>query len=69
VLGPDRDAYTSLETGLVTQCCNCRRVQRQTALDQWDWVPAWVDDTPSFITSGLCAICYRFYWTNRRMPA
>jgi hypothetical protein len=64
--GPDREAYTSPQTGLVTQCCNCRRVQRQGAPDHWDWVPAWVFDMPAFITSGLCAICHQYYWKNRR---
>jgi hypothetical protein len=64
--GPDRSAYMSPQTGLVTQCCNCRRVQRHEVPDQWDWVPAWVDYMPGFITSGLCSICHQYYWRNRR---
>lgn len=67
--GPDRSAYASRQTGLVTQCCNCRRVQREAAPDQWDWVPAWVHHMPGFITSGLCTICHSYYWRSRREPA
>jgi hypothetical protein len=64
--GPDRGIYVSPDTGLVTQCCNCRRVQREAAPDQWDWVPAWVESMPAFITSGLCSICHQYFWRNQR---
>jgi hypothetical protein len=59
---PVHRLYCSPVTGLITQCCNCRRVQREAAPDQWDWVPAWVRDMPSNITSGLCRICHGYYW-------
>jgi hypothetical protein len=63
---PNECNYRSDATGLITQCVNCRRVQRSDAPSQWDWVPAWVRDMPSNITSGLCAICHGYYWRRDR---
>lgn len=62
---PAQSSYRSAVTGLITQCCNCRRVQRAVAPDQWDWVPDWVKAMPSNTTSGLCAFCNQYYWRRR----
>jgi hypothetical protein len=62
---PVQSLYRSAITGLITQCCNCRRVQRARAPDHWDWVPAWVAEMPSNITSGLCSICHGYYWHRK----
>lgn len=59
---PDPSIYRSPTTGLVTQCCHCRRVQRLAEPAYWDWVPAWVAQMPVNTTSGLCPICYEYYW-------
>ena len=45
--------YTD-EHGSLHQCMHCRRARRNTALDQWDWVPAWVAQSPPNTSHGLC---------------
>ena len=62
---PDTQTYRSRATGLVTQCCNCRRIQRPLEPVRWDWVPAWVERMPERTTSGLCPLCYEYYWAQR----
>lgn len=51
-----RDAH-----GHVLQCSNCRCVRRVDA-SAWDWVPRWVQDSPSQTSHGLCPLCAGFYW-------
>jgi len=63
---PDAGVYRSRETGLITQCCNCRRTQRCGEPERWDWVPAWVARMPHKTTSGLCQLCYEYYWKYRQ---
>ncbi|MFU8814756.1 MAG: hypothetical protein ACNA7W_05390 [Pseudomonadales bacterium] len=63
---PAQGTYRSTITGLITQCCNCRRVQRIVAPYQWDWVPAWVKAMPCNTTSGLCEFCNQYYWRRRQ---
>ena len=48
-------------SGLVVQCCHCRRVQR-AGNGEWDWVPAWVDRAPVNVTGGLCKPCYQVHY-------
>ena len=61
VFSPDKRAYTQ-ETGFITQCCNCRRVQRVGQPDIWDWVPAWVVRMPNNLSHSICPICMDYYW-------
>ncbi|NQU38585.1 MAG: hypothetical protein HQ523_01395 [Lentisphaerae bacterium] len=61
---PDREKYMG-QNGLITQCANCRRVQRLSPETLWDWVPDWVRRMPMNTTGGLCPICYDFYWKHR----
>jgi hypothetical protein len=56
--------YTGPE-GLITQCCQCRRVQRIGEPELWDWVPDWVSRMPFNTTGGLCSICYEYHWKHR----
>ncbi|MEC9373795.1 MAG: hypothetical protein VYC34_08125, partial [Planctomycetota bacterium] len=43
---PDRGLYLDA-SGLIVQCCHCRRTRRADDLncDRWDWVPAWVSQS------------------------
>ncbi len=50
------------ETGLLTQCSNCRRTQRNGGLRRWDWVPAWVAAIPANVSHTICPPCFDFYW-------
>lgn len=50
------------ETGFITQCCNCRRVQRANAEDVWDWVPEWVEHMPANTSHTFCQICFEYYY-------
>jgi len=63
---PDGARYRSRKTGLITQCCNCRRVRRLAEPSRWDWVPAWVATIPPDTTSGLCPLCSEYYWKYRQ---
>lgn len=58
---PVVELYTQ-ETGIITQCSNCRRVQRVSPQDVWDWVPAWVERMPENISHSFCRICFEYYF-------
>jgi len=53
------------KTGLITQCSNCRRVQRASQPDIWDWVPAWVKRMPKNTSHSFCQVCFEFYYKFR----
>lgn len=61
---PRRDLYVQ-ETGLITQCSNCRRVQRVEPPDVWDWIPAWVRRVPPDTSHSFCPLCFDYYWRTR----
>ncbi len=60
---PDMKTYMG-KSGMITQCANCRRIQRISPETIWDWVPEWVSHMPMNTTGGLCPICYDFYWKH-----
>ena len=53
--------YTD-ERGSLHQCMHCRRARRNTAREQWDWVPAWVALSPPNTSHGLCQSCFDFHY-------
>ena len=53
---PAAQAYTD-ETGLMTQCVNCRRVQSQAEPSSWHWIPEWVRQVAPNIRPALCPAC------------
>jgi hypothetical protein len=60
------DVLYRQETGLVIQCCHCRRVQRCGAERAWDWVPEWVSSPPQKTSHGICEPCFGFYFPKQR---
>jgi len=48
-------------TGLVRQCCHCRRLARRRA-SAWDWVPALEENGEDNITHGICPTCLDFHF-------
>jgi hypothetical protein len=50
------------EHGSVHQCMHCRRTQSPAVPQRWDWVPAWVAESPSNTSHGLCEACLDFYY-------
>jgi len=58
---PIKMLYTQ-ETGFITQCSNCRRVQRATQQDVWDWVPAWIEQMPENTSHSICDLCFEYYY-------
>jgi hypothetical protein len=62
---PREELYVS-DTGFISQCSNCRRVQRVSQPDVWDWVPAWVEQMPSHTSYTFCPVCFEYYWRYRR---
>jgi len=48
--------------GIVTQCAHCRRVLRQDAGLEWDWVPSFVRSPPARVSHGLCPPCLEFFY-------
>lgn len=66
---PDERRYRNSH-GLIVQCSHCRRVQRTTQPEHWDWVPAWVAQQPPRTSHSLCQPCYDYYYLHRqRMPS
>jgi len=61
---PIPELYTQ-ESGFITQCSNCRRVQRAPQQDVWDWVPAWIKRMPENTSHTFCQICYEYYYEFR----
>lgn len=62
---PPREELYLKETGFITQCSNCRRVQRISPPEVWDWVPAWVERMPPHTSHSFCPICFEYYWRYR----
>jgi hypothetical protein len=50
------------KNGLITQCSNCRKVQRASETEIWDWVPELVARMPDNVSHSICPICYDYYW-------
>lgn len=57
----DPATYTSSE-GVIRQCSHCRRVERVTGSEGWDWVPRWVEHSPPGVTHAVCPICFEYYY-------
>ena len=50
-----------LHRGVIRMCACCRRVRAATAVERWDWVPAYVAAMPRNASHGLCAMCEHGY--------
>jgi len=48
--------------GTVTQCCHCRKIQNQRSPKRWDWISAWVKQSPPNTSHGLCNLCLDYYY-------
>ncbi|NSW45150.1 MAG: hypothetical protein HPY79_04990 [Bacteroidales bacterium] len=57
-------SYTQ-EDGFVVQCCNCRKTQRNSDKQIWDWVPAFVEKMPQNVSHSICPICFDYYYKKR----
>lgn len=53
------------ENGLITQCSNCRKTQRTSEPEIWDWIPMLIEQPPKNVSHSICFICYDYYWKNR----
>lgn len=58
---PETSCYAN-EKGIILQCCHCRRVRRADDSTRWDWVPAWVEQSPAATSHGLCDVCFNYYY-------
>lgn len=58
---PDVAVYLD-ENGNLHQCGHCRRMRRIQSVEQWDWVPRWVERCPPNTSHGLCSTCLDFYY-------
>lgn len=56
------------ENGLISQCSNCRKVQRPFEPETWDWVPALVSYVPENVSHTICSLCYDYYWKIKPWP-
>ena len=50
------------DTVFITQCSNCRRVQRNDESEIWDWVPTWVAKMPIETSHSYCPTCFDHHW-------
>lgn len=53
-------------SGVIKQCCHCRRVRRCGNEPAWDWVPDWVTSPPQNTSHGICEPCFGFYYPKQR---
>lgn len=51
-------------SGLLLQCCHCRKFKRNQREIVWDWVPDWVDAQPANCAHSLCEACFGFYYAS-----
>ena len=56
--------YTDLN-GMITQCSNCRKIQRIHEKEIWDWVPTFLSETHEHVSHSICPICYDYYWSKK----
>ncbi|MGN6545027.1 MAG: hypothetical protein ACTHK7_08250 [Aureliella sp.] len=54
-------------TGIICQCCHCRRTRRVTDASTWDWVAEWVEQSPGATSHGICPECFRFHYSPSRL--
>ncbi len=59
---PNRLLY-ALEDGVIMQCAHCRLIRR-TDRSRWDWVPAWVEQSPRGTSHGVCEVCLDYYYPD-----
>jgi hypothetical protein len=62
---PLLDAQYRRGDGFIRQCAYCRRVERADQPETWDWAPKWVKRPPSQTTHGICAVCDKYYLSER----
>jgi hypothetical protein len=67
---PPHPVYPATRTyvqgeGLITQCCNCMRVQHSTTPSEWHWVPAWIRSMPDNTSHTFCQICLEYYYESK----
>lgn len=51
-------------SGMICQCCHCRRTRRADDHSVWDWVAEWVRESPSGTSHGICPPCFGFYYST-----
>ncbi|MGK0187075.1 MAG: hypothetical protein ACI9R3_002861 [Verrucomicrobiales bacterium] len=56
-------------SGMIRQCCHCRRVRRPVADAVWDWIPQWVEGAPDNTSHSLCEVCFRAYYSDLSLSA
>lgn len=61
---PPNEHHYRDRRGMIVMCSYCRRIQDPERLEQWDWVPAWVEEMPSDLSHGACPICRDFHLTS-----
>jgi len=57
-----RDADYRGRNGLIVMCSHCRRTRRDGPLEEWDWVPEYVEHQPPKTSHGLCNPCLEYYY-------
>ncbi len=49
-------------TGFINQCSNCKYTQRNNEIENWDWVPEFLEKMPSNISHSICPLCFDYHW-------
>jgi hypothetical protein len=69
--GPDRPVKSPSEKiyrnerGFLEMCAHCRRTRRIAELPAvWDWVPAYLNPLPEFVSHRLCEFCSAYYFSS-----
>lgn len=65
---PDDTIYRN-SNGLIRMCANCRRTNRASDPDVWDWVPSYMEATRRDVTHGVCRVCAEYYYHDVLHPS
>ncbi len=58
---PD-DVRFRAPNGLIVMCCHCRRTRRLSEPAVWDWVPDYVAQPPTPVSTGICSACFAYFY-------
>lgn len=58
----DFEEQFASDWGIITQCCNCRKIRDPENEQMWLWVPLVVEKPVEKTSHGICPRCYDHYY-------
>lgn len=54
-------------SGMIVQCCHCRKFRRADASRAWDWVRPWIKQKPRDTSQAICETCVGYYYSDSKV--